>query len=104
VKGAAGAVGGVNLALTPGTCQLDRVVDRFPAPAGTYVNGALFAIDPRQLRMQPRFRVVLKGDFIRDVADKAVDADHLPLWLPKRASGDGVEGGTFESWFSITNQ
>ena len=30
-----------------------------------------------------------------------LQADHLPEWLPKRKTGDGVEGGTFESWFTI---
>jgi DNA-binding beta-propeller fold protein YncE len=46
-------------------------------------------------------RVVVKGDFIRDAANhRAVDADHLPPWLPARPTGDGIEGGTFESWFT----
>jgi DNA-binding beta-propeller fold protein YncE len=45
------------------------------------------------------YRVLVKGDFIRDENDKAVDADHLPKWLPARKTGDGVAGGTFESWF-----
>ena len=51
-------------------------------------------------------RVRVKGDFIRGRhhvtnALHGVDADHLPDWLPARRSGDGVEGGTFESWFRI---
>lgn len=73
-----------------------------------------------------RIRVVVKGDFIRGVHHKsgelrAVDADHLPTLEPrsppgppqpgvtpewmqpvdKRHSGDGIEGGTFESWFDV---
>lgn len=48
-----------------------------------------------------RYRVVVVGDFIRGDGGKAVDADHLPGWLPSRPTGDGVEGGIFESWFVI---
>ena len=52
--------------------------------------------------MRPnRYRVMLKSDFIRDKKGKAVDGDHLPEWLPNRRTGDGVEGGTFESFFVI---
>ena len=47
------------------------------------------------------YRVVIKGNFIRDAKDKALDADHLPGWVPKRKTGDGVAGGTFESWFTF---
>jgi hypothetical protein len=76
---------------------------------------------------QLRVRVVIKGDFIRGVHHKtgdlrALDADHLPKvdppappnppqpgvvpdWMQlgdHRFSGDGVEGGIFESWFDVT--
>lgn len=75
---------------------------------------------------QVRLRVLINGDFIRGRHAKtgewrAVDADHIPkikqpsppgppspgempLWMEPadpRYSGDGVEGGTFESWFDI---
>jgi DNA-binding beta-propeller fold protein YncE len=50
----------------------------------------------------PAVRVRLDGDFIRDRQGRGVDADHLPEWLPNRVTGDGVEGGTFVSWFSIS--
>jgi hypothetical protein len=46
-------------------------------------------------------RVVLKGDLIRDEKGKGVDGNHLPPWLPKRRSGDGIEGGAFDSWFKL---
>lgn len=46
-------------------------------------------------------RVVLKGDLIRDEKGKGVDGNHLPPWLPGRKSGDGIEGGAFESWFKL---
>jgi hypothetical protein len=48
------------------------------------------------------YRVLVKGDFIRDKANsRGIDTDHLPPWLPFRPTGDGVEGGLFESWFTI---
>jgi hypothetical protein len=63
------------------------------------VNGAQFRPDRRFLSNQ-EYRVLLKGNFIRDVRNKkGIDADHLPPWLPDRPTGDGTEGGTFESWF-----
>jgi hypothetical protein len=71
------------------------------------VNGAQFRPQPRDVAEPPlgpvrEFRVLLKGDFIRDAKNgKGIDADHLPPWLPKRPTGDGTEGGTFESWFVV---
>lgn len=57
-----------------------------------------------------QFRVLVKGDFIRDTNGHAVDGDHLPgnqpsPWVPTSptaySTGDGIEGGTFESWFTV---
>lgn len=73
-----------------------------------------------------RLRILINGDFIRGRHAKtrewrALDADHipktripsppgppspgeLPEWIQPgdaRFSGDGVEGGTFESWFDV---
>ncbi|MEF7616360.1 hypothetical protein V4F39_20765 [Aquincola sp. MAHUQ-54] len=73
-----------------------------------------------------RLRVLVKGDFVRGRHQRtgelrALDGDHLPTleprsppgppqpgvrpeWLQpgdKRHSGDGIEGGTFESWFDV---
>lgn len=42
--------------------------------------------------------VVLKCDFILDCDGRPVDGNHLGGRLP---SGDGVPGGTFESWFYV---
>jgi hypothetical protein len=63
------------------------------------VNGAHFRPGLNFVATQ-EYRVILKGDFIRDAKnEKGIDADHLPPWLPTRPTGDGTEGGTFESWF-----
>lgn len=57
------------------------------------------------LRMMPGnslaagfYRLVLRGDFILDETGRALDGNFLGADLP---SGDAVEGGTFETWFSI---
>jgi hypothetical protein len=83
-------------AVFEGECDT-RNFDKFGAAASDPVNGLLF-----QTEWSPNtiYRVVLKGDLIRAVSNgKAVDANHLPPWLNLRHSGDGKEGGTFESWF-----
>ena len=43
--------------------------------------------------------VTLKCDFILDCHKMAVDGNHLAGRLP---SGNGVQGGVFESWFHVT--
>jgi len=52
--------------------------------------------------------VRIRGDFIRDMTGRAIDADHLPPWLTNPPppvqnvrTGDGIAGGTFESWFTL---
>jgi hypothetical protein len=49
------------------------------------------------------YRVIVSGDLIRDAENKAIDANHLPPWFNTAGyrTGDGVAGGTFESWFTI---
>jgi DNA-binding beta-propeller fold protein YncE len=83
-------------------CQIDlrrfQQISADDAP----VNGVIFQF--KELRFG-RYRVVIKGDFIRSRDEqnqfRGLDANHLPPWLPGRPSGDGVEGGTFESWFTV---
>ena len=92
---------GVGLNLTPdpggnGTCVINGVTG---GGASQHCNGA--RIRPAQDIRPGRYRVVVKGDFIRDELLRGVDANHLPEWLPSRRTGDGVEGGTFESWFQV---
>jgi len=75
----------------------------FTAASGD-VNGVRFVVaEEKQLASGSTVRVVVKGDFIRDASAHhyAIDADHLPPWLPARETGDGIEGGTFESWFTL---
>lgn len=50
------------------------------------------------------YRVAVIGDLVRDEKGRAVDANHLPPWLPKRPTGDGVPGGAFESWFEVVQK
>lgn len=71
-----------------------------PVATGTdvQVNGAIF---PLQVTEGSTYRVVLKSDYIRDLNGKAIDGDHLPGWVPVRPSGDQIQGGTFESWFTV---
>lgn len=50
-------------------------------------------------------RVVLNCDFLPDEYGRAVDGNHLRGsvgWVPPGPTGDGVEGGVFESWFHLT--
>ena len=49
--------------------------------------------------------VILRGDFVKDTQDRAIDAEFVRAELP---SGDrpensnvGIQGGLFESWFQI---
>lgn len=110
-----GGVTGVNLKLSPpnaaGGCTIVELIDQEEPRKDVEVNGALF----RPLRSFPSgdYRVLLNGDFVEDVRfdpnqrpipGKAVDADNLPDWVPNRRSGDQIEGGTFESWFTVANQ
>jgi hypothetical protein len=44
--------------------------------------------------------ITLKCDFILDCHDVAVDGNHIGGSLP---SGDGIRGGTFESWFRVVS-
>jgi hypothetical protein len=84
------------------------------ADASGYANGVAleFSTSPNT-NPEGEFRVLVKGDFIRDANGLAVDGDHLPgdqspPWVPTAltaySTGDGIEGGTFESWFAVQQQ
>ena len=71
--------------------------------ASTKPNLVIFEPDRNHpFRRDETYRVTIKGDLIRDLSGKAVDANHLPKWVSGgRPTGDGIEGGTFESWFQV---
>ncbi|HEX8309335.1 MAG TPA: hypothetical protein VF645_13045 [Allosphingosinicella sp.] len=54
---------------------------------------------PAKLIPSARVRVVLRCDFVVDQSGKAIDGNFLAARLP---TGDGIEGGLFESW--LTNE
>ena len=84
-----------------------RIVAGESAPTTDLVNAVAFVIDIEQF--EPLFgrklRVVLKGDFILDEKERAIDAEHVRGQLPTgdRPTGNsyGLQGGVFESWVLI---
>jgi hypothetical protein len=77
-------------------------VNAAPGVFADAVQIVLGSISP--ILQSPAVRVRVKGDFIRGRHHvtgtfHGVDGNHLPDWLPVRKTGDGIEGGTFESWF-----
>lgn len=75
---------------------------------GQLVEGALFLlddVDPSPLLERLKLRkltVVIKGDFILDDRDRAIDAEHLRGLTPtgdRHLNGEyGIQGGRFDSW------
>jgi hypothetical protein len=60
----------------------------------------------RQLvERQADARIVLRGDFVIDEKERAVDAEFARAQLPTgdrpKGSKFGIQGGTFESWFIL---
>jgi len=92
----AGTPQGVDLTLTGTTITS---VSGSPTDPNALVLGAIFRA--RSFLPGVTYRVALKSDYVRDENQKAVDGDHLPPWVPQRHSGDQIEGGTFESWFTM---
>ena len=96
----------------------------FPPPIAPHV-----PVEERLVEWLPgEYRVVIKGDFVLGekeielpdgrIVHAALDADHLgpglkgpslvpsdipPGLNPRCPTGDGIEGGTFESWFWIVD-
>jgi hypothetical protein len=99
-------VGGVDVEFAPGTvCGDPRRRSDPLADPDAMVRGGWFRISPADVPPAgEEMRVLIDGDFIRDLEGKAVDADHLPPWdVATRVSGDGIAGGTFTSWFTAVN-
>jgi hypothetical protein len=82
-------------------CQPEVGVGRTDAPFVEGIRWRGNAIPTRLAQAGGRVRVLLHGDLIRAQDGRGLDANHLPPWLPQRRSGDGVEGGTFDSWFTV---
>jgi hypothetical protein len=86
---------GVNVTLPPNPWQ-----PRVPAGRVQEVNGAqCFLASPDNLPLNITYRVIVKGDLIRDNRGYCLDADHLPDRWPNRLSGNGA--GATESWFTL---
>lgn len=48
------------------------------------------------------FRVLLRADHVADADGKfAVDGNHIFGAVPQRRSGNGLQGGSFDSWFHL---
>lgn len=86
-------------------CDLDGGFGEVPANApDDLATGARY--EPQTfdlLRPGRRPRVIVQGDLIRDDRGRGCDLNHLPPWVPQRRTGDGIEGGVFESWFRLTD-
>ena len=79
------------------------------------VNGTVSGVGPNQMADGALFRgeitpglyrILVKGDYIRARHKRAADVNHLPPWFgnppdPNYRTGDGIEGGFFESWLII---
>jgi DNA-binding beta-propeller fold protein YncE len=99
---------GVQLKTTAAqSCPQLSIADPVNPEANTFVNGAQF-LPAQGFVPGQEYRVILKGDLIRsDAGDgtrRSLDGNHLFPWVPSRPSGDGIEGGTFESWFATKPQ
>jgi hypothetical protein len=94
--------GTTNFGGLPTTVQLDGVV-ALNASTATFTFNENVVTGLRGLTSQTILnllcRIMVKCDFLLDARGKAVDGNHLGGKLP---SGDGVPGGDFESWFTVS--
>lgn len=102
----------VPLTITPGNfATVGDITSAFtPVVVPAVANGVAFFANEKDVKLftasarsHKPVHVLVKGDFIRDNSAKqrGLDGNHLPPWVPARPSGDGIEGGTFESWFTV---
>lgn len=86
-----------------------RITAVSPLPAGTERTKAVRLV-PRSEKfggfvgeVRPAtFRVLLRADMVRDADGKfALDGNHIFGAVPDRPSGNGLQGGSFESWFGV---
>ena len=85
---------------------------------GSVSHGVAFVLDENTRVMvlkalesdliRPDFSVILRGDFVLDMNGRAVDAEFVRAELPTgdRPKGSlfGIQGGTFESWFTVREE
>ncbi|MGR9099216.1 MAG: hypothetical protein ACU826_01490 [Gammaproteobacteria bacterium] len=91
-------------------CELQTIdPELFVTDPAAEVNAVVVIFGKREIADQRDriFRVRVYGDLIRGRHHKTgefrgCDFNHLPDWLPARKTGDGIEGGTFESWFELS--
>ena len=98
------------------TADCDHTItDAFEAPPGSgKANGVQLRPFGESIKWaRGDYLVVLRGDAILafdstlprmdgSVGPRALDGNHLGPGLPTRCpTGDHIEGGTFESWFTI---
>ena len=84
-----------------------RIVAGERAPTADLIKAVAFVVDPEQFEplVGRKLRIVLKGNFILDDTERAIDAEHVRGQLPTgdRPTGNeyGLQGGIFESWILI---
>lgn len=100
-------VKGEQLALLSGTVFVQRVLAKkidisgnqaLFQPDGAFTKAFDTIINEVAKDISPLCRVVLKCDALIDEKEQAVDGNFLGGHFP---SGNGVPGGTFESWFTL---
>jgi hypothetical protein len=87
------------------------VTSTVTAPTGSTCNAVELAINPGFIRPaidagkgRLLLRVEVHGDLIPDAQGLALDGNNIPPWIGSSATyktGDGVQGGLFESWFTM---
>ncbi|MEI6067223.1 MAG: hypothetical protein WCP96_07780 [Methylococcaceae bacterium] len=96
---------------------LKRIEKARQAADPTQARGVAFILDPHQESIPiarqilrggiSNLWIILRGDFVLDGKERAIDAEFTRAELPSgdrpRAPDDkfGIQGGTFESWFTI---
>ena len=88
-------------------CKLEGNPREMPAVPADGAADAVWVLPELQgFQKGTKLKVVIRGNFIRELSEegkpaRALDADHLPPWFGETGyrTGDGIEGGTFESWF-----
>ncbi len=97
----------INGRVIPVECIVDPgngLITKASEVSGDSAKGVAFII-PDNIRISNELWVILRGDFVIDSFGKAIDAEFVRAELPSgdRPSGSkaGIQGGIFESWFTI---